>query len=60
MTKASAQGILDGLFLDKATIEKIKKIIAAIDVDKIKMVLDTIGKDEEGWLCLKIDLRVKK
>ncbi len=56
----SAQGILDTFFLDGPTVEKIKQIIAAIDVGKIKMILDTIEKNEEGWLCLKIDLRVKK
>ena len=60
MNQTTAQGILDGLFLDKVTIKKIKKIIAAIDIDKINMILDTIEKDEEGWLCLKIDLKVKK
>jgi len=53
-------GILDTFLLDKATIKKVKDIISAIDVDKIKMVLDTIESNEEGWLCLKIDLRIKK
>jgi hypothetical protein len=60
MNEVSTQGMLDAFFLDKATVEKVKEIISAIDVDKIKMVLDTIERDEEGWLCLKIDLRVKK
>jgi len=58
--KIEAQGLLDGLFLDQKTIEKIKKIITSVDVNKIKTILDAIDCDKEGWIQLKIDLRIKK
>jgi hypothetical protein len=60
MEEITAQGILDTFFLDKSTIEKIKQIIASIDADKIKKILNNVEFNEEGWLCLKIDLRIKK
>jgi len=43
-----AQGVFD-----------IVKAIKSIDLDKIKKILDTIEVDEDGWLRIKIDLRVK-
>ncbi len=61
MDEVQAQGLLDIFKLtDKAVIDKIATIIQAIDADKIKSVMDMIEVDEDGWLHLKIDLRVKK
>jgi hypothetical protein len=61
MEEIEAQGLLDVFKLtDKAVIEKVTAIIKAVDVDKIKSVMEMIEVDEEGWLHLKIDLRVKK
>lgn len=61
MDEVQAQGLLDIFKLtDKAVIDKITTIIQAIDADKIKSVMDMIEVDEDGWLHLKIDLRVKK
>jgi hypothetical protein len=57
--QVSAQGLIDGLFLDKVTIDKIKKIIMAIDPDKIKAIMDGLETDADGWLHVKIDLSVK-
>jgi hypothetical protein len=54
--KVKAQGIFD-LFsiLDNETIEKIKKIIAAINPDKIQQIMDCI-EAEDGWVKIKIGL----
>ena len=54
-----AFGILDSLLFDKETIESLKNIINSIDPEKIKTIMECIEKDEEGWLRIRLDLRVK-
>jgi hypothetical protein len=51
--EVKAQGIFD--LLDKEMIEKIKKIIAAINPDKIRQIMDCI-EVENGWVKIKIGL----
>lgn len=56
-----AQGLFDVFsFFDKETIEKVKDIIAAIDPDTIKAVMQTIETDEDGKLHVNIDLTIRK
>ena len=58
--EVEAQGLLDVFRLtDKEVINKITSIIKAVDVAKVKAVMDMIEVDNEGWLHIKIDLRVK-
>ena len=56
----SAQGLLDTLFLDKETVDKVSQIIKAIDPNKIKAIMRLIEVDHEGCLRLRIDLGLKK
>jgi len=59
--KISAQGISDMWKLtDPEFVKKVKKIVNAIDEDKIKVILDTIEKGEDGYLDIKINLKVKR
>jgi len=58
--KVSAQGLLDGLFLDKATIGKIKQIIMAVDPEKIRSMMKCVEIDQDGWCHIKIDLAIKR
>lgn len=52
----SALGLIDDLFLDKETIEQIKGIVAAIDPEKVKSVMNAIQEiKEDKTLRLKID-----
>ena len=49
---------MDTFFLDKETVNQIKKIIMAIDPDKVKAIMKTVEIGEDG-LHVKIDLSVK-
>lgn len=60
MTEEVKKGWLGNWLLDKETIDKINKIIASVDTNKIKMIFDMIEEDPEGWLSIKIDLKVRK
>jgi hypothetical protein len=59
MKEIKTQSLLGNLFFDEQTISKLKTIINSIDEEKIKMILAAITKDEEGWLNIKINLKVK-
>lgn len=58
--EVSAQGILDNLLFNKETNNHIQNLIKSLDPDKIKSILRMIEVDEDGWLNLKIDLRIRK
>ena len=55
-----AQGVFDIFsLLDKQTVDKLKKIISAVDEKKIKQILDAVTVDQDGWIRFKLDLGVK-
>lgn len=57
----TAQGIIDvWKYTDPDFIDKIKKIVNSIDEDKIKMILNLIEEGDDGYLNIKINLKVKK
>lgn len=59
--RVQAQGVFDIFkLMDGETIDKIKAIVASVDPNKIKSVMDMIEVDEEGWTKIKIDLRIRK
>lgn len=61
MQGIQAQGVLDVWRLtDKEVVDKIIEIIKSVDTTLIKKVMEMIEVDEDGWLHLKIDLRIKK
>lgn len=61
MESVQAQGMLDAWRLtDKEVVDKIIEIIKSVDTTLIKKVMEMIEVDEDGWLNLKIDLRIKK
>ena len=53
-----AQGLLDTFFFDKATIEQIKNLLAAVDPSKVKAVMDMIEGVKDGRLQIRIDLSI--
>jgi hypothetical protein len=61
MQGVQAQGMWDAWRLtDKEVVDKIIEIIKSVDTTLIKKVMEMIEVDEDGWLHLKIDLRIKK
>tara|TARA_Y100000034_G_C6780077_1_gene348603 strand:+ start:648 stop:878 length:231 start_codon:yes stop_codon:yes gene_type:complete len=55
-----AQGIFDAIgMFDAETVAKIKAILASIDPEKIKLIMDNI-KTEDGWVRVQIDLGIKR
>ncbi len=59
--EVTAQGLFDifGMF-DAETVDKIKAILASIDPDKIKLIMDSVAVDENGWIRIQVDLGIKK
>lgn len=59
--KVEAQGLFDTFKLtDKEVIDKVISVIKAIDVEKIKLVMNALEVDKDGWIRVKIDLGIKK
>lgn len=55
-----AQGVFDIFkIFDEQTILQIKSVLNAIDTDKIKYIFDSVKVEEDGWLSIKINLKIR-
>ena len=59
--KVSSQGIFDFMsMLDKPTVQRVKEIVAAIDPDMIKRIMQAITVEKDGYITVKIKLGIQK